>query len=79
MQSRGGCRLDRWGSCCAGCGSRFGSELYQLHTLRPEDFEDTNLPDAWFHWFDFEPYLVEMREFLAQYGPWRRQLSPAGR
>ena len=79
MQSRGGCRLGHWGSCCADCGSRFGSKLHQFHALRPEDFEDANLPDAWFHWFDFEPYLVEMRDFLAQYGPWLATVAPDGR
>ena len=53
--------------------------FHQFHALRPEDFEDANLPDAWFHWFDFEPYLVEMREFLAQYGPWLATAAPDGR
>ena len=42
--------------------------IQRLHTLRPEAFEHLELSDGWFHWFDFAPYLDELRGFLAKYG-----------
>lgn len=50
-----------------------------LHTLQPGDFECHDVPDAWAHWFDFEVYLVELRDFLAKYGSWLAATDPDGR
>jgi hypothetical protein len=50
----------------------------QLHALRQRDYEQFNLPDAWFHWLDFEPYLVELHDFLAGYGGWLATTKPDG-
>ena len=44
--------------------------IQRIHAIRQDAFEHNNLFDAWFHWFDFEPYLVELVDFLAQYGDW---------
>jgi hypothetical protein len=52
--------------------------IQQAHTLRQEDFADTKLPEAWFHWFDFEPYMSELDEFLVQYGGWLVHHEPDG-
>ncbi|MBC8492246.1 MAG: aminoglycoside phosphotransferase family protein, partial [Chloroflexi bacterium] len=51
----------------------------RLHALQPSDFEDHNVRDAWAHWFDFELYLVELRDFLAKYGSWLAATDPDGR
>jgi aminoglycoside phosphotransferase (APT) family kinase protein len=51
----------------------------RLHTLQPGDFEDHDIPDAWFHWFDFAPYLAELHGFLAEHGPWLAATAPDGR
>jgi len=51
----------------------------RLHALQPGDFEDHDVPDAWAHWFDFELYLAELRDFQAKYGPWLAATSPGGR
>jgi len=50
----------------------------RLHNLQPSDFEDCDLPDAWAHWFDFELYLAELRDFLARYGSWLAATDPHG-
>jgi hypothetical protein len=50
----------------------------RLHTLQPVDFEDYHIPDAWFHWFDFAPYLAELCDFLAKYGSWLAATDPEG-
>jgi aminoglycoside phosphotransferase (APT) family kinase protein len=44
--------------------------IQKMHTLQPDDHAEANLPTAWFHWFDFPPYLSELHGFLAEYGPW---------
>jgi hypothetical protein len=31
---------------------------------------EAGLAEAWFHWFDRQPYLQELRGFLAQYRDW---------
>jgi aminoglycoside phosphotransferase (APT) family kinase protein len=41
----------------------------RLHRLRPGDLKP-GLRDAWFHWFDWEPYLKELGAFLKAYGAW---------
>lgn len=53
--------------------------FHQFHALQPGDFGGPHLPDAWFHWFDLESYLVEMRSLLTQYGPWLAATAPDGR
>lgn len=55
------------------------ANYHRFHALRPSDFQDSILHDAWFHWFDFEPYLAEMRDFLTQYGPWLVSAVAGGR
>jgi aminoglycoside phosphotransferase (APT) family kinase protein len=51
----------------------------RLHTLQPAEFEDYDIPDAWFHWFDFAPYLAELHGFLAEHGPRLAATAPEGR
>jgi thiamine kinase-like enzyme len=51
----------------------------RLHNLQPGDFEDHDVADAWAHWFDFEVYLAELRDFLAEHGPWLAATAPEGR
>lgn len=53
--------------------------MYSMHALGQSDFEDADLPEAWFHWLDFEPYLAELHGFLAQYRPWLAATGPEGR
>jgi len=50
----------------------------RLHAIQPGDFDDHDLPDAWAHWFDFELYLAELRDFLAKYGAWLVATDPEG-
>jgi thiamine kinase-like enzyme len=52
--------------------------FHRLHALRQTDW-DSELPDAIFHWFDFEPYLAELRDFLVKYGTWLATTGPDGR
>ena len=51
----------------------------RLHALQAGDSEEYDLPEAWSHWFDFELYLAELREFLAKYGSWLADSDPDGR
>ncbi|MDY6876204.1 MAG: aminoglycoside phosphotransferase family protein [Chloroflexota bacterium] len=51
---------------------------HRIHTLRQCDHDSFGLPDAWFHWFDFAPYLVELDSFLAEYGAWLATTEPDG-
>lgn len=51
----------------------------RLHGIGPGDVADFELSDAWFHWFDFAPYLDELHGFLAEYGPWLIDADPQGR
>jgi aminoglycoside phosphotransferase (APT) family kinase protein len=53
--------------------------IQQIHAFRRDDLEHAALPDAWFHWFDFCPYLAELDDFLATYGGWLVTHEPAGR
>jgi hypothetical protein len=50
----------------------------QMHALRYTEYERFDLPTAWFHWFDFAPYLAELRGFLAKYGSWLATTEPDG-
>ncbi len=52
--------------------------VHCMHALRRSDFEDSDLPDAIFHWFDFEPYLAELHDFLVEYGTWLATTEPDG-
>jgi aminoglycoside phosphotransferase (APT) family kinase protein len=47
-----------------------------LHNIEPGDVE---LRDAWFHWFDFAPYLGELQTLLSDYGPWLVNADTQGR
>jgi aminoglycoside phosphotransferase (APT) family kinase protein len=42
---------------------------HQLHSL-PPNLQSAKLPSAWFHWFDFDEYLIEIRELHESYTPW---------
>ena len=53
--------------------------FHRLHALQPGDFEDHGIRDAWAHWFDFELYLADLRDFLAKYGAWLATTDPDGR
>ena len=44
--------------------------IQELHSVRPGDVAGSQLADAWFHWFDFGPYLDELHGILAEAGPW---------
>ena len=54
------------------------SSIQQAHTLRQDDHEQAGLSDAWFHWFDMNPYLDELDELLVQYGGWLVHHEPDG-
>jgi Ser/Thr protein kinase RdoA (MazF antagonist) len=51
----------------------------RLHSLRPEYHVGHSLPHAFFHWFDFAPYLRDLRSFLDDYGTWLAASVPDGR
>ena len=54
-------------------------QSYQrVHALRRRDYGGCGLFNAWFHWFDFAPYLAELRECLAEYGSWLATTVPDG-
>jgi aminoglycoside phosphotransferase (APT) family kinase protein len=52
---------------------------HRMHALCQRDHAGSDLPDAWFHWFDFAPYLAELNGLLAEYGPWLAATAPDGR
>ena len=56
----------------------FAGTIQQIHSLRHDNCGDSGLPDAWFHWFDFEAYLAELERLLQQYGPWLSATPPDG-
>lgn len=53
--------------------------LQRIHGLRPGDLAGYELADAWFHWFDFEPYLNELHGLLAEHGRWLIDTERRGR
>lgn len=55
-----------------------GDTYRAAHSLRPSDYPDMDVPDAWFHWFDFARYLAELRKFMDEYGPWLVNALPGG-
>ena len=44
--------------------------IQRLHDIEPGAAGGVELCDAWFHWFDFAPYLDELKTFLTEYGAW---------
>jgi len=52
--------------------------IQRIHALRRDPSLADPLPDAIFHWFDYRPYLAELRGFLAQYGSWLATHGPDG-
>ena len=52
--------------------------IQRIHALRRDDWRDAGLPDAWFHWFDYAPYLAELDGFLIKYGGWLVACQAAG-
>lgn len=53
--------------------------FHDMHTLRADDFQEGVLCDAFYHWFDAEPYLAELDDFLDRYGPWLATTGSDGR
>jgi Ser/Thr protein kinase RdoA (MazF antagonist) len=51
----------------------------RIHALRQHAYAHLDLPGAWFHWFDFKRYLVELHDLLAEYGTWLATSVPDGR
>jgi aminoglycoside phosphotransferase (APT) family kinase protein len=53
---------------------------HSMHTLYRDEHESSagGALDAWFHWFDFEVYLSELVDFLAEYGSWLATTEPDG-
>lgn len=49
-----------------------------LHTCHPEKFPTSGIPEAWFHWFNFKPYLDELTDLMNRYGPWLQASTTAG-
>ncbi|MBI5035468.1 MAG: aminoglycoside phosphotransferase family protein [Chloroflexi bacterium] len=52
--------------------------LQQLHTIRPADFLDVKLHDAYFHDFNFDFYIRELRKFFSDYARWLATSVPDG-
>jgi aminoglycoside phosphotransferase (APT) family kinase protein len=55
-----------------------GDTFRAAHSVKPADFPDMDVPDAFFHWFDFAPYLSELRRFMDEYAPWLAGALPDG-
>jgi thiamine kinase-like enzyme len=53
--------------------------LQRLHSCRPEHVPDFHLQEAWFHWFDFDPYLKELDELLNLFGAWIGECGAEGK
>ena len=52
--------------------------IQRLHASGLEMSSTLSYPGPWFHWFDFAPYLDELRRFLTEYGPWLVTADPEG-
>jgi len=48
-----------------------------LHSIKSGAYPALKLT-AWFHWFDFDAYLREIRELAACYAPWLAKQIPMG-
>ena len=55
----------------------FQVTYHQLHNITPNDYPAFNLT-AWFHWFDFNAYVDEIRDLGAPYMPWLPDSVPGG-
>jgi aminoglycoside phosphotransferase (APT) family kinase protein len=53
--------------------------VQRMHAIRRDVSPADALPNAVFHWFDFRPYLAELRGFLSEYGSWLVEQDPDGR
>lgn len=53
--------------------------IQRLHDIKPGDAGDVGLRDAWFHWFDFAPYLDELKALHSEYGAWLESVDAEGR
>ena len=51
--------------------------LQHLHGVAYQ--EPAGLSEAWFHWFELQPYLAELDGFLAQYRPWLYEETETGK
>jgi hypothetical protein len=62
----------------------FLSSYHLLHNIQPDteshfmDPQISNLPTAWFHWFNFYTYLEEISELFKLYTPWLADDLPNG-
>jgi aminoglycoside phosphotransferase (APT) family kinase protein len=52
--------------------------IQRMHAIRRDASPADTLPDAIFHWFDYRPYLAELRGFLSEYGGWLAAHDPEG-
>lgn len=52
--------------------------LQTLHTIRPTDFPNVQLHDAFFHNFNFDFYICELRKFFYDYSAWLAASVPHG-
>ncbi len=55
----------------------FLDSFHQLHRIQPSTYPPFQL-DAWFHWFDFNEYLIEIAGLFDQYTPWLKAKMPGG-
>jgi aminoglycoside phosphotransferase (APT) family kinase protein len=55
----------------------FLTSYRQLHALQPGD-QALDLREAWFHWFAWESYLVDLQALLDAYGAWLAAADPQG-
>jgi len=53
--------------------------IQKMHSFQQQDYDLANLPDAWFHWFDYAAYLRTMKDFMEAYGSWLARNSAVGR
>jgi aminoglycoside phosphotransferase (APT) family kinase protein len=51
--------------------------LQRTHSLRT-DAASTEPGTAWFHWFDWGPYLADLNALLKDYGGWLADADPRG-
>jgi thiamine kinase-like enzyme len=54
------------------------ASYHQLHRYRFAKYPNTSIPTAWFHWFNFETYIKEIRQLFDRYGPWLAKLDQVG-
>lgn len=54
------------------------ASVQRIHAIRQDAVGHDRLANAWFHWFDFEPYLNELSDLLARYGGWLANYNEDG-